>query len=220
MNADPSGALPSGGSPPVPSSGNGAPPPPPPGFDRFGDFPVVRFVETTDQLLLGSFQIVGADGTDLGRLRRDGVGWQAMRMSFSLDNLEGRPVYRIRPPPPPVHGIGFGGSFVLEDPFGTRLGLLDWGFPNRSSLRVNSGVTYAAQVAQTGRSFPIEASGRVVAEASYFSPILWVPPARVPGAELRFSPASGGAQERSVVVAFLAFIVSMARPGRPAMGSP
>jgi hypothetical protein len=193
-------------------------PPPPSGFDRFGSSNLVRFVETGQQPLLGSFRIVGPNDAELGRLRRDGLGWRVVQLNFSLENPEGRAVYRIRMPSPP-HPIGSHPPFTLQDPFGTPIGKLSWRFPGRASLHLFQGSTYSARVAGPNSPFPFEAPGRTLAEATYVPARLFRAPVHPPGLELRFTPACGGAGERSVVVAFAAFVVSMARPGRESVGA-
>lgn len=193
-------------------------PPPPPGFDRFGSSSLVRFWETAEQPLLGSFRIEDAEGRFLGSLRRDGMGWRVVQMNFALDNPEGRAVYRIRSTPPPS-GIGFGTPFALQDPFGTTVGQLRWNLPQQASLQRSSGPSYRARVPGWGGRFPIEAPGRILAEAVYLRPRFLFPPVRPPGFQLSFTPACGGPAERSLLVAFAAFIVSMARPGREGMAA-
>lgn len=157
--------------------------------------------QSLDQPFLGSFRILDDRQQLRALLRRDGSGFHALLMNFSLEDAWQRPIYLIRSPAARP-GIHYGGAFSLQQPDGTPVGSLDL----QSGLRASTvsldrpgEEPLRAVVSAFGYDYEIQQGARTVGTVR-------MDPLTFPGGiHLSFPPPPSDRPARSLLVALVAF---------------
>jgi hypothetical protein len=157
--------------------------------------------------------ICDPSGSELARFRRDVRGTRVLLLDFVLEAPGGSPIYSLRQPPPDRLVLPID-PFRLVDAAGRTVGEIVGGTDRsaRPVLRHAGREVLSAEVPiRISRGFPVRSGSVTVGTVRYDRPR---PPIAggLGGIHLKFeAPSSPSLPSRSLIVAFVAFLVSVRR---------